>query len=907
MIAHLQKLGFEFDPPLDTFPETDREDRSKNSITGTITPSQILKLFSNRHIETLLLTRLPLKALPALRGPVKVRLELASGFTLPRQLELAKQARVLLATLGFRESVGYDHRGYTGRPHTRLLGTIPGEQLTTLLKDLRQQPGGWFGPRIEAEDLPAPLRAVVPIVIIEVLPDPAPPAAPPEPPGRGPAHLDKMSADLWALAGQKGREAEVVRLEVILAFTPGDGQQVWRDGLIAAAPSIFIEGRLGPVVTCLVRAGQAQNLAALPFVSVVRLPRPARIAVDPGVKSDGDNVRAFKETGLEWLHKLGYRGRGIRLAIIDSEFAGWEEMVKSGRLPAKTRHIDLTAERSYDIRPEPLPGDPKLLGHGTHCALAAALAAPDAELILIRVDPACPYQLREVAGFLAGEQVRSEYLDLRQHELVADAAVLRLRFKTLLVERKVVLDRFEDEKNFEREYGILGAVGVWIYSDRQWHTMRMAEWERDREEHRQRELRYLKLMLDLQSLAGTEVVACPLLWNDGYPLGGGSPLSQWFDGAWPTPGVGAHDRVWRVPVKPAPKPVTRPFTVPPKRPSAGLWFQSAGNTAGQTWNGLFRDEDDNAVMEFTDGRGPLPRGRWTNELNFIGWQPFVGKASAELPAGTQVRCSLQWREPHDAAFFFRLGDDPYLNPLAKLRLVILRQRDPEGKTLSADDLEVVARSGVFPQRLDNQQNASTYELAVEFTTVKGGRYAVRLERQPAAVWRLALDPSTGRQAMGQLTGLRPTGIRPLGAATLADLEKKWEMRARLFVETVDDTSFRLGRPVLLDFATSQGTVGIPGDARGVVTVAAADANDRLQPHSAGGPPVNLDHLVRPNVLAYDRLRLGEGETGGAYGSSVATAFAAGIAATLRGAGMTRDQFLQYVQCNPGAVLKAPRR
>ncbi|HYT95070.1 MAG TPA: hypothetical protein VEL76_40510, partial [Gemmataceae bacterium] len=161
MIAHLQKLGFEFDPPLDTFPETDREDRSKNTLTGTIAPNQILKVFGNRHIETLLLTRLPLKDLPTLAGPIKVRLELAPGFTPGRQHELAKQARLLLETLGFRESVGYDHRGYTGRPHTRLVGTIPGKNLTTLLKDLRQQLGGWFGPRIAAQDLPSPLRAVV--------------------------------------------------------------------------------------------------------------------------------------------------------------------------------------------------------------------------------------------------------------------------------------------------------------------------------------------------------------------------------------------------------------------------------------------------------------------------------------------------------------------------------------------------------------------------------------------------------------------------------------------------------------------------------------------------------------------------------------------------------------------------
>src|SRR2546421_1834637 len=114
-------------------------------------------------------------------------------------------------------------------------------------------------------------------------------------------------------------------------------------------------------------------------------------------------------------------------------------MVKKGKLPVKTRLVDVTAERSADLFPEPLLGDPKLLGHGTRCALAAALAAPEAELTLIRIDPAAPHYLRDVAAFIRGEPVPSTYLDQRQSELVADAAVLRQRLKVLLAERAPIL------------------------------------------------------------------------------------------------------------------------------------------------------------------------------------------------------------------------------------------------------------------------------------------------------------------------------------------------------------------------------------------------------------------------------------------------------------------------------------
>jgi hypothetical protein len=151
-------------------------------------------------------------------------------------------------------------------------------------------------------------------------------------------------------------------------------------------------------------------------------------------------------------------------------------------------------------------------------------------------------------------------------------------------------------------------------------------------------------------LKGIQIVANALVWNDGYPLGGLSPLSRWFDD---------------LPLR------------------TGLWFQAGGNTHGQSWTGLYRDIDKSGVMEFADAGTPLPRERWTRELNFLGWQPYEGTRAADLPAGARVRVSMQWREPHDAHYYARPGEeDLYRRPLASLRLVLLRQRDPQGKQVS---------------------------------------------------------------------------------------------------------------------------------------------------------------------------------------------------------------------------------
>ena len=55
-----------------------------------------------------------------------------------------------------------------------------------------------------------------------------------------------------------------------------------------------------------------------------------------------------------------------------------------------------------------------------------------------------------------------------------------------------------------------------------------------------------------------------------------------------------------------------------------------------------------------------------------------------------------------------------------MRLLVLRQRDPSGKKLPADDMEVVAQSETLPLRLLNQASSATYEHAVEFTAPAEG-------------------------------------------------------------------------------------------------------------------------------------------------------------------------------------------
>ncbi len=872
LVEDLRKLGFEFQPPLEDRPDTDREDRSKNTFHGLVPSKNALQLLANPNVAAVQLIPEGFKLDADPNQIVRVRLELAGGLPQARQLELSEQVKAILRDMEFREAVGYDHRGYMQKPFTRLMGTIPIGRMEILLKDLRGQPAGWFAPRLVAEDIPTPLRNVSPIRVIEVLADPEPILDEPPPLPRSPEYLEKITPDLWALVEAKGQENQIIRVQLIFVGALAAEDTGWRAALQEASPGIFIEGQLSQNVTALVRVGDVKALAALPQVSVLRLPPPARVDIEPAVVSPGNNAKALSQSGAAALHAKGFQGQGVRLALIDTDFRGWNEMVKAGKLPASTRLVDLTRERSPVFEPLPWPGKGRI-GHGTQCALAAVLAAPRAELTLIRTDAWSDYQLNEILGYFQGGPPLSAHMDRRRDELASDRAELQYLRDIVQKERAKVLDDFTDETDLERDFGFLGPVYGWVFSTRSWNRDRMAYLEKQEANLKERIQNFFSLIEQIQALRTAQLVSCSLAWNDGYPVGGASALSRSLE-----------------------------QKLGPKL----QWFQSAGNTRGQAWAGLYRDDNGNGVMEFAP---EVPKGArgddaapWSNELAFLSWQPHNHPIQKDLTPGVTLRLTLQWREPHDPDYFLKPGEeDFYRKPLAQLRLLLLRQRDPGAAKLPADAFEVVARSADLPQRLEHMPGGSIYEQALEWKVDKPGRYALRVERDLGGQWVLVNDPAKRHARFVKLPSLQASGLRPVGAATLPLLEKQWELQPRLFVGTAGLGSL-YGRPLFTDFATDQGSIGLPGDSRGVVTVGAADISGKAQAYSAPGPLAYAELSRKPALLTFDALDVGQG---GAYGTSVATPFAAGMAASLLSSGMPREQFLQILQQPQGQLWRLP--
>ena len=98
-----------------------------------------------------------------------------------------------------------------------------------------------------------------------------------------------------------------------------------------------------------------------------------------------------KSSGVETLHKLGYTGAGVKVLVVGSDFTGADKLIGNG-LPKKTRILDLTTELNPEIVPVAGRSEPRR-ATGLAAARAVALAAPDAELVLVRIDPGAIFQL----------------------------------------------------------------------------------------------------------------------------------------------------------------------------------------------------------------------------------------------------------------------------------------------------------------------------------------------------------------------------------------------------------------------------------------------------------------------------------------------------------------------------------
>jgi hypothetical protein len=684
MTSYLKKQGFELTPREDS--DLDIFDPTAELMNGTIPTANAKKLLDEGHIQTAIVLPAGMTLPDDGKKLLEVRLLLRSGFAAKEQREFHSQVALHLELLGFRQSASYDHQSYS-----LLRGSVPAESLFRLLKDLRTQPTGWFGPLISPDLLPLPLRVVSPVRFVEVLPELptemiAPPPAPTAP-STSPA-IVKLSSDVRQIVEDATASLNPVRVDVILQDYPGNN---WRDSRIRLRTAVStgsIEGLLGLVAT--VRVGVAAEvikIAELPEVRSIRLPRSANetgLLLAP--KNSPLPNQYIAESRLSNLHQAGYRGESVRVVVLASGFPGAAALIGKS-LPKSTTILDITGEVHPDLIASPEKAERP--GTGTATALAVHAAAPDAQLILVRIDPTAFHQLGTVTRAILGEVGFSIALQTRSEEFISRAEVLDNRRRQASEEyRKAFSDLSDEEAQTKRREAAAATLEKVLNDERQFKSV--VE-------------RFATLKTGLEQLKGVGVVVNTLTWDTGYPQDGLSEISRLLE-----------DRF-------TPKPVESALRLN-KQPAVPLWVQPASIGLGQVWAGPFLDSDNNGIMEFAPETVKIPAKRWTRELNFLGFAPNDGQPTlGVLPAGAKIRVTAAWREPHDPDGFL-------LNePVFPLNLRLFKQVDPEAKQRSSDDLLEVGFSSGIPARLVKTAGSGAFEQTLEVTIPSDGVYALRLE------------------------------------------------------------------------------------------------------------------------------------------------------------------------------------
>jgi hypothetical protein len=742
---HLLGLGFEDARKNDPERELDIVDPNAERFVGTISSKNVLRLLDDSRVLSILFAPAGYAYPDSSDKPVPVRIVIRGGLLPAHQQVFHGQTLARLELLGFREALGYDTREYT-----QIKGTIPYKYLPKLVKDLRLEPSGWFLSDTPPDRLPQPYADANPLRWVEVMPAaelPAPFAPLPVLPARA-----KLSPELRDILLDPAAKETSLRVAVLFAvpienrieelrtrLSAHYGPSVKRnaagavtkgpDGQAALTDGAALEGAIGNLGSIRFdRPGDIERFAEDAQVLTIRLSRGASETITPmpeGTKA-APAADLLKSSGVDALHRLGYTGRGVKVVLIGSDFTGAERLIGNG-LPKNTRVIDMTSELNDEV--VPTLADANRVGNGLAAARAFAAAAPDAELILVRIDPGAIFQLFTILNVANGDETYSEAMRSRLSDITLKTADLTRRKEAAINEyREAFQDLSDDEPAKARRARAKAALDA-VTAEQELLVKRI-----DRLNTFRREL--------LALLKGTRVVVNTLEWESSFPLDALSELSQ---------------RLERMSVPLPPRVLRRPGD-PKAAPRPPLvWVQAGSNAGTAVWGGAFLDANRNGTMEFSARSQPIPPGSWTPEMNFLGFQSGTGETVADLPSGARMRLTMQWREPLDPNF-------PMVDrPVYPLVLRVFRQLDPEGEKRPSDEMAEEARSVGGPYPILTTSSSVVFEQILEFTAQKAGRYAVvvgigiqpepllpALKREAEIQPRIVVETLTGKPADGRV-------------------------------------------------------------------------------------------------------------------------------------------------------------
>jgi subtilisin family serine protease len=158
-----------------------------------------------------------------------------------------------------------------------------------------------------------------------------------------------------------------------------------------------------PSQNTLTHVGRTAGRLLLLLLLLASLVLPAA-AAEPAAKSiPASTVRAetkqpfqFAQLGVDAWHAAGYRGKGVKVAVLDSGFRGWRDQLGKA-LPAKVTARSFRRDGNLEARDSQ---------HGILCGEVVHSLAPDAELLFANWEPDDPETFLDAVRWARKEGAR---------------------------------------------------------------------------------------------------------------------------------------------------------------------------------------------------------------------------------------------------------------------------------------------------------------------------------------------------------------------------------------------------------------------------------------------------------------------------------------------------------------------
>ena len=629
------------------------QDETISSFDGTVPIGKESKCINPRWIYSV--TSWPVGSEDPYKSeePVRIEIEFPQYMQAKKQHEFWDDLKTSLFKVGFIDAVSYNPELFT-----RITGNLIGKSL----------------PIIDTKIFPEALKTagvfVTPFAfprVVKVHPDW------PLVKARVVEDIKENSVRKMSPAARKKLEANDQKLEkwlLVLNHQPPGQNEI--NELFSNLNDAVVEGANGALIEILATPASIKNLAALPSVMFVTTAE-TQIKTNYSIKQN-NLLNIFSNEGASQpARNLRGVGAPASIAIVGTEFLGWEKAF--GEIQTHAELVDLTRTRDFAMEEMPYSKNQENIGFHTKKALEISMIYPGTKIVLVRIDPAIPTMLDEVAGF-ANRDLKASYALLsRYSETDVSKRFLQGLNQYLLSERAFLIDQFGEEPE--------------IVKRREVYKENKAKWDKDNFELHEKINRILKLREQLMEFKSHRLFVVLENVSSQLPAYNNLALSLFSDDS---------------------------------KFKTAAWLMPDSLFERVSWRGPFSDSNHNGIMEFRNGKS---KDRWHDERIVIQFEKD-GKILDKIPQGKKIRVRVRWREGVEWSTAMVEGETA---PKAKAKLnilLLLNEKPLSGRNLT-DQFSIVKETGIDPFCIFRSKTFAIFEHLIELDSPIEGVYALAIE------------------------------------------------------------------------------------------------------------------------------------------------------------------------------------